>query len=477
MPGVVFESCSISFGQKAFHLNDIDWQISAGEAWVIVGGNGSGKSALVAALQGEGEVLKGARSLGEARIAAISLEEQARLIQREHERDDSDITDTINAGTPVAEMLSETCANELVRDELIEIFGLEPLLGRGFRKLSTGETRKVLFTRAVSAQPDLLILDEPYEGLDVDTVPLVRDLLERTARTTTLVMVLNRADEIPDFTTHVVRMDEGTIIQQFACDDVPVLRSILKQAHQIRSDDLSLPPPEQDRAVTLNDDGSLVSIHQGRVAYTDSIVFENINWQINPGEHWQLKGPNGSGKTCLLNLVTGDHPQCYVNDIRLFGIRRGQGESIWDIKRYLGFVSTGLHWDYRLSVSVIKVIVSGFYDSIGLYQKATEAELQIAMEWLHLLGLKDKVNQSFSSLSYGEQRVLLIARAMVKHPPLLLLDEPCLGLDEANRLLVLALIERICEEGQTTLVYVTHHNEDRIMAIKHELDLGISRGA
>ena len=148
-------------------------------------------SALVAALQGEGEVTGGERSLGETRIAAVSLEEQARLIQREHERDDSDITDTINAGTPVAEMLSETCADETVRDELIEIFGLEPQLARGFRKLSTGETRKVLFTRAVSAQPDLLVLDEPYEGLDVDTVPRVRDLLERIARTTTLVMVLS----------------------------------------------------------------------------------------------------------------------------------------------------------------------------------------------------------------------------------------------------------------------------------------------
>ena len=283
---------------------------------------------------------------------------------------------------------------------------------------------------------------------------------------------MNRADEIPDFTTHVVRLDDGAIVQNFACDDVPAFRELLHQAARIRSDALTLPPPEETGDVNLNEDGTLVCLQNGRVAYTDNIVFEGLNWSVRPGEHWQVKGPNGSGKTCLLNLVTGDHPQCYVNDLTLFGIKRGQGESIWDIKKHLGFVSTGLHWDYRLSVSAIRVIISGFYDSIGLYQRATERETEIANAWLELLGMRGKANTSFSSLSFGEQRVLLIARAMVKHPPVLLLDEPCIGLDEANRMLVLTLIERICDEGSTTLIYVTHHQEDAISAIKNELDLG-----
>ena len=212
-------------------------------------------------------------------------------------------------------------------------------------------------------------------------------------------------------------------------------------------------------------------LRQASVRYIDNVVFEGINWTISPGEHWQVKGPNGSGKTCLLNLVTGDHPQCYVNDISLFGFRRGQGETIWQIKQYMGFVSTALHWDYRLSVGVRNVIVSGFYDSIGLYQRATETQLEIADKWLALMGLNRKATASFSSLSYGEQRIILIARAMVKHPPLLLLDEPCLGLDDANRQLVLALTERILDEGRTTLVYVTHHQEDRIDSIENELVL------
>ena len=130
-----------------------------------------------------------------------------------------------------------------------------------------------------------------------------------------------------------------------------------------------------------------------------------------------------------------------------------------------------MHWGYRLSVSVTKVIVSGFHDSIGLYSKATGKQMAIAEQWLLLLGLNDKANNSFASLSYGEQRILLIARAMVKHPALLLLDEPCMGLDEANRALVLSLIDRICESGPTTVVYVSHHEEDKIAAIERELDL------
>lgn len=456
---------------ETFSLSRISWQIEEGQCWVVTGPNGSGKSALVATLCGEGELCSGLLDLGKANIVAVSLEEQSRLIERERQRDDSDLTDEINEGTPVREMLDETCVDSDLQRRLIDDLGLEPLLDRGFRKLSTGETRKVLLTRALTSQPDVLVLDEPFEGLDVATVPKIAALLEELAGTTTLVLALNRLDEIPNCTTHALRLEAGQLAQNFACENGQQAVRLLGQISQIRSD-VALPPPETDIDVPLNEDGSLVALNKVRVSYTDNVVFENLDWQIHPGVHWQVKGRNGSGKTCLLNLVTGDHPQCYVNDIRLFGYQRGQGESIWQIKQYLGFVSTGLHWDYRLSVGVRNVIVSGFHDSIGLYQKATDKQVELADAWLALLGLTDRATAPFSSLSYGEQRVVLIARAMVKHPPVLLLDEPCLGLDEANRQLVLSLTDRICEAGSTTLVYVTHHEEDRIAAIDHVLTLG-----
>ena len=468
---IAYTDCAIKFSET-FSLERLNWQVSPGDAWAIVGPNGSGKSALAASLKGEGTVTAGNLELDIESTAILSLEAQGRLIERERLRDDSDITDKVNPGTPVHEMLDEACEDHALKDQLIETLGLTPLLDRGFRKLSTGETRKVLLTRCLTGGANYIVLDEPFEGLDVQTVPRVEALLTAVARKTTLVMVFNRLDEIPDFVSHVLRLDSGSIAQQFPSKNAAQARTILRQLSQISATDIKLPKPEAEMAVRLNTDGSLINLKEGRVAYTDNLVFEQLNWEICPGHHWQVKGPNGSGKTCLLNLVTGDHPQCYVNDLSIFGFRRGQGETIWDIKHYLGYVSTALHWDYRLSVSLIKVIVSGFYDSIGLYSKATDTQLEIGRAWLKLLGLDGRDNDSFASLSYGEQRMLLIARAMVKHPPLLLLDEPCLGLDEANRTLVLALIDRICDEGATTLVYVTHHEEDKIQAIENVLDLG-----
>lgn len=467
---IQFQHCDIALSDQ-FSLRSINWSVEPGESWVIVGPNGSGKSALVASLVGEGNLTKGSRVINETNIAVVSMEQQGELILRERERDDSDLTDEISEGTLVQQMLDEVCSDSALQHQLIDALGMRDLLGRGFRKLSTGETRKVLIIRALSSSPKLLVLDEPFEGLDVRSVAKVRDLLKKLSLGTTMILALNRLDEIPDFTTHAIRMQSGRMAQKFACSDGGEARGLLSQISQIRSSDIKLPPPEIEINAPRNDDGSLVRLRQASVRYTDNTVFEGIDWKISPGEHWQVKGPNGSGKTCLLNLVTGDHPQCYVNDISLFGFRRGQGETIWQIKQYMGFVSTALHWDYRLSVGVRNVIVSGFYDSIGLYQRATETQLEIADEWLALMGLDSKATDSFSSLSYGEQRIILIARAMVKHPPLLLLDEPCLGLDDANRQLVLALTERILDEGKTTLVYVTHHQEDRIDSIENELVL------
>ena len=196
-----------------------------------------------------------------------------------------------------------------------------------------------------------------------------------------------------------------------------------------------------------------------------------FNWIIEAGQHWQLSGPNGSGKTTLLNLINGDHPQCYANTIDVFGFRRGTGETIWDIKQYIGYVSASLQWQYRVSISAINVIISGFHDTIGLYQKVCDTERDNAREWLELMGMQALANEPFQSLSYGQQRLLLIARALAKQPTLLILDEPCQGLDDMNRQLVLTLIERICQSKTTTVLYVNHHSNDKIPAIKKQLSL------
>jgi molybdate transport system ATP-binding protein len=221
----------------------------------------------------------------------------------------------------------------------------------------------------------------------------------------------------------------------------------------------------------LNPAEPLVRLKEVSIRYGEITIFENLSWTIERNQHWQLTGPNGSGKTGLLSLITGDHPQCYVNDIFVFGFQRGHGESIWQIKQYIGYVSTALHWEYRVSTSVRNVIISGFYDSIGLYSKYTDRQREIANAWLAVLGMSGRADEPFNKLSYGDQRLLLIARSMVKHPPLLILDEPCLGLDDMNRQRVLALIEKICVGSETSVIYVNHHPEDKIAGIEHYLAL------
>jgi molybdate transport system ATP-binding protein len=455
----------------SFSLIDIDWTLEPGQVWAIIGASGSGKSALTAALTGVGELTSGTINGVVANAGVVSLESQAELIERERLRDDSDITDEINQGTPVNEMLDEVSVDPDLLAKLIKLFRLESLLNRGFRKLSTGETRKILFTRALTSKPPMLILDGPFEGLDAQTVPLISEILLRFSAEIPMVLVINRFDELPDFVTHIAFMESGRMKFTAKTDDKLVMDQLSQLLH-LKTSDLRIPKANPgDTPPDLNHDDPLVNIRNASIRYTDNLVFDHLDWRIEPGQHWQLTGPNGSGKTCLLNLITGDHPQCYNNDIFVCGYQRGNGESIWDIKQHIGYVSSALQWDYRVSINCRNVIISGFYDSIGLYGKASDLQKEIAEQWLQVLGLQDRASQPFNQCSYGDQRLLLIARAMVKHPHLLILDEPCFGLDDINRQLVLALIEKVCAGTETTVIYVNHHAQDAIEGIDHYLSL------
>ena len=468
MTTVTLTNLSVQFDQH-FTLSAINWQISPNQHWAITGTNGSGKSALAAILIGAGDIIEGEIQGLPEKIAIASFEAQAELIDAERKKDDADLLDVVSEGTLVTELLEETCVDESLQQQLIDAFNLGGLLDRGFRKLSSGETRKLMLVRALISKPQLLILDEPYEGLDVDSCAYLRELLNSIAGHTQIIMVLNRFDEIPDFITHIAYTHNATLELQIDKNDDLALANLAQLLH-LKTTDLSVPAAdEHHRPPALDKSQPLVRMRDARVAYGDSVIFSDLNWTIEPGEHWQVTGPNGSGKTCLLNLITGDHPQCYVNDIFVFGMQRGNGESIWQIKQHLGYVSSALQWEYKVSVSVRNAIISGFYDSIGIYQKYSDEQKTIAENWLLLLGMNDRADEPFNQLSFGDQRLVLIARAMVKHPSLLILDEPCLGLDDLNRQLVLALIEKICDGSETTVLYVNHHSEDKIRGIKHHL--------
>lgn len=471
---ITLSDLQVDFDER-FSLNNITWSIKPDQHWLIAGPNGAGKSALAAALAGAGDRVGGSINDLPTSVAIVSYEAQEELIAAELKKDDADILDVIAEGTPVSAIIDAVSIDKALAAVLVEIFGLTQLMDRAFRKLSTGETRKVMLIRALTSKPDLIILDEPFDGIDSATMLVLQEHLASLATSTPMVFVLNRLDECPDYVSHIAFMESGEITAFADRNDKSVMADLSHLLH-LKTTDLTIPPSEQHAQLNeLDPAAPLVDIKKATIRYTDTVIFENLDWCINAGEHWQLTGPNGSGKTGLLSLITGDHPQCYVNDIRVFGYQRGSGESIWQIKQYIGYVSTALQWEYRVGTGLRHVIISGFYDSIGLYSKYTDEQRSIADQWLALLGMSERADQPFNQLSHGDKRLVLIARAMVKHPPLLILDEPCLGLDTLNRQLVLSLIEKICsDDGRTTVLYVNHHIGDKISGIEHYKSLGDS---
>lgn len=472
----LLQNCQVIFGDH-FHLNIDSLSINPLQHTVILGPNGSGKSALAACIAGQGEGVDGLRQVN-SQIAWVSVEQQQGLIEAEKQKDCADILDIIPVPTTVQEILLEGLdpseLDQTLVQRVTDVFSLGVMLQRPFRALSTGETRKLLLAKALLSQAELLILDEPWDGLDTKACADVNALLLDISTQTTLVLVLNRLSEVPSFCQQLVLMETGCIQWQTQVnDDLEGQLTHIRQLRHMQQHDLVLPVKDSDSFAPhpLDSTKPLVKLSNVKVNYGENIVFSGLNWSIQPQQHWQVTGPNGSGKTCLLNVITGDHPQCYVNDIYVFGYQRGSGESIWQIKQYIGYLSNAFHLDYRVNCSLLQVVLSGFYDSIGMYQQATKNQIILAEQWLALMALEKQSATPIQALSFGDQRLVLVARAMVKHPALLILDEPCNGLDDINRLKVLALIDLLAREGSTTLLYVNHHQEDVIPSINHHLSM------
>ena len=471
---------SLQITQGTFRLSDTKTlsieglSLRAGESWAFVGSNGSGKSALAKALAGELPLLTGTRHSGFGRVVRLSFEQLQSLVSEEWQRNNTDMLspDEEDTGRTAAEIIQEEVKDPARCAALAERFGIRYLLDRRFKYLSTGETRKTLLCQALMGNPDLLILDEPFDGLDVASRQALAELMaDLHAGGQTLVLVLNRFDEIPDFVQYAGVLADCALLET---GDKPTLLAqalVAQLAHSEKLDGITLPEPDAPPArLALDERQPRIALNHGRVSYHDRPIIADLSWTVAPGEHWQIVGPNGAGKSTLLSLVTGDHPQGYSNDLTLFGRRRGSGETIWDIKKHIGYVSSSLHLDYRVSTNVRNVILSGFFDSIGIYQAVSDKQQKLAQGWLDILGIdKTTADAPFHGLSWGQQRLALIVRALVKHPTLLILDEPLQGLDPLNRQLVRRFVDVLIKEGNTQLLFVSHHAEDAPDCITHRL--------
>ncbi|WP_159739198.1 molybdate ABC transporter ATP-binding protein ModF [Vibrio atypicus] len=463
-----FSDVSVESGTSRITISD--WAISQGQSWGVFSTEGDIGSALGCLLCGELTIESGKLELSDGRIAQVSLVEQQRLLEEEIAKDDTDFLDKIDKGSTVYSLINEKSSDTKLTEQLLRDLDLEHLRESGFRVLSTGETRRVMLARALATEPDLIVLDNPFTGLDVAHRRALARYLALRQQTTQMLITFNREEDIPEWIERIALFNHGALENTMNKDEWeshPVVSQIKAQSQQQSEEMIALIQRHQHSTHFAN---PVFEIKDGRVEYTEKTIFTGLNWRINNGQHWQVKGPNGCGKSTLLGLIFGDHPQCYSNDIQIFGNQRGSGESIWEIKKHIGMVSSALHLQYRVSCSALEVILSGFYDSIGLYQQPTKKEIQLAQEWLAILHMSEYAKTSFRELEYGQQRLLLIARAIVKQPALLILDEPYQGLDYLGRRLVKNTLELIARENLSQLLYVSHYQQDKLASIGNELE-------
>ena len=427
----------------------------------VVGRNGSGKTQYIEQLR---------RQVASDRLRYIAFSDsygpavdKAYYLQLRWNQHDID-PETPNVGTLLEKAYrlagEDTEERRQLQRHLYDLFHMEPLLDKYVITLSSGELRKFQLTKTLFANPSLLIMDNPFIGLDAETRDQLKELLLLLAEKHRLdiILVLSKTDDIPTFVSEVIELRNGKILPPCSREDyynrqLPIPPHVLTK--EKREAILALPYQDNDYHTD-----EVIKMQQVSIRYGERTILKALDWTVRNGERWALSGQNGSGKSTLLSLVCADNPQSYACDITLFDRPRGSGESIWDIKKHIGYVSPEMHRSYQRDLPAIRIVASGLKDSVGLYVKPNEDEFAICRFWMDIFGLEDKYNRTFMKLSSGEQRLVLLARAFVKDPQLLILDEPLHGLDLVNRRLVKDVIETFCERRNKTMVMVTHYEEE-----------------
>jgi len=468
-------------------LQSLEFRVKRGETLVISGPSGSGKTTLA-------EILMGNLEPSEGQIRFAANFEAMMVSQQDHFVSATDLRisyysqryESLNEdGIPtVSEYLHRTVPG-IHTDRLLDVLKeleIDSLFDRKILSLSNGERKRVQLAEALLQNPDMLVLDQPFTGLDSHSREKLLGILLNLKNSGITLVIVSDEFHIPPFTDFILSLGlegDSKIIPytDFHKSEKEYLNLSVKSDHELL----------QEIARSKSHSSLVVRMRNVNVSYNGEKVLKNINWEIRAGEKWLLYGPNGAGKTTLLSLISADNPQGYSNDIILFDQKRGSGESIWDIKRKIGFVSPELHHYFLRRKSIYKpakgeatsyggltcldVVSSGWKDEIGFTSLRTKMETDVARKWLHLMGMEKLEKTSFLKSSLGEQRIVLLARALIKSPELLVLDEPCQGLDQFHIRHFLSLLDLICIENQTTLIYVTHRTEEIPSCITNELAL------
>lgn len=419
--------------------------IKPGETWAIVGESGSGHSTLLSKIRGN-------------HVEQVAFRHHFRNLSNtadfyyQQRFNSSDSEDALTVGQHLSSLTNGRPGYWTV-EKTIERLNLQPLMEEQVIKLSNGETKRLLIASALVSNPQILVLDHPLTGLDVDTRASFGLLLKEVSGSGVQVVMATNPWEIPDAVTHVAVMADGKIIHEGKRESFSPAK--FNFIHEIHIDTGLL-----QHLLAFDSKESfdvVVGMKDVTIKYDDRIILDRINWTVQQAERWALSGPNGAGKSTLLSLINGDNPQAYANDIVLFDRKRGSGESIWDIKKRIGFISPELFQYFPLDSSGLQVIESGFYDTIGLFRPTDPEKETIARQWMQLLKIDRYADKLFSMVPPDVQRLCLLARALVKNPTLLILDEPTQGLDSYQQQFFTQLIDAICAASNVTLIYVSHY--------------------
>ena len=458
----------------------INFSLETGEHVAIVGPNGGGKSELVNTLIGKYPLLMNEVEYDFSPRTSTMVFENIRYMafrdtygdtaegsyyyQQRWNSQDADIY-------PTVEELMPEGGNPETRSRLYKLFGIEELLPRTSISLSSGEMRKFHLTKALIGNPRVLILDNPFIGLDANTRMQLRLLLEKLTNESDLqlILVLSKAEEIPDFITHVVEVKEMTCgkkqtLEEYR-DNLPS-QPIYALDKEKEKSILDLPTHPDDMKAEC-----IVALRNVSIQYGSRTILKSLDWTVRNGERWALSGENGAGKSTLLSLICADNPQSYACDISLFDRKRGTGESIWEIKKHIGYVSPEMHRAYLKNLPAIDIVASGLHDTIGLYRRTLPEQQEMCRWWMNIFNIAHLSERDFLTLSSGEQRLCLLARAFVKDPQLLILDEPLHGLDNRNGEMVKNIINTFCRRPGKTLIMVSHYEEELPSCITHRLHL------
>ncbi len=448
--------------------------VERGQHVAIVGGNAEGKSRLVDILTSAFPLLRQEvhYGFGDGRLAADNI----RVLTFRDSYGEADQTYYLQQRWNQHDIAPDAPRVEdvLPMDEPLP-FGLEAQRGKLLISLSSGELRKLQLARALSTRPQLLVMDNPFIGLDAEARRQLRDLLGEIAREgrVSTIIVLSRLADVPPHVTHILPVEglkTGKLTPVAKYTNRGASISLFTPEHKAKL--LSLPPKDLSAMPFYpQSGGEILALREVKITYGEHTILGPLTWHVCEGERWALTGPNGSGKSTLLSLLTADNPQAYACNISLFGHQRGTGESIWEIKRHIGYVSPEMHRAYQKDLPAIDIVASGLSDSVGLYKRPTPSEREQCMVWLSIFGIEALAQRPFLQLSSGEQRLCLLARAFVKDPELLILDEPLHGLDERRSLMVRDIIETFCSRPHKTLIMVSHYEEELPPIITHRLTL------